>query len=131
MREFSYGTLVASILLVTAFGYMLITLFGKIIPDVMMSFFKGAEEFIVLGFVFIFVLAWMRKAMPKKHAGRYELVVFDVFGNMTHIDGIRTTFSTNAVATSFARQYKQSYPMHNFAVVTDIKEARRTIVQYV
>lgn len=131
MYKFGSSTLVTAVLLVIGVGHVIITLFSKSIPDVMMSFFKGAEEFVVLGLLFVFVLAWMRKARPKKYGGQYEIVVFDVFGNTTQIDGIRTTFVTNDVATSFARQYKQSYPMHNFAVITDIKEARRTIIRYI
>lgn len=131
MRVYGPITLVASVLLMAGLGHIIITLFGKSIPDVMMSFFKGVEEFVVLGLLLVFVLAWMRRARPRRHAGQYEVVAFDVFGNVTRIDGIRTAFATNDVATSFAKQYKESHPLHNFAVLTDIKEARRTIVRYV
>lgn len=131
MREFGTSTLFASLLLVVAFGHIVITLFGKDIPNVMISFFKGAEEFVIVGLLLVFVFAWMRKARPKKHVGQYELEVFDVFGNVTRIDGIRTKFATGDVATSYAKLYKQSHPLHNFAVLTDIKESKRTIVRYV
>ena len=131
MREFGAAALVGSVLAIVSFAQVVVTLFGKDIPAVMGSFFKGAEEFVVLGLIFVFVLAWMRKARPKKRGGPYAIAVFDVFGNSTRIDGLRTVFSKNDVATSFARQYKQMYPMHNFAVITDIKSPRSTILRYV
>lgn len=131
MRELGLGTLVASVFVMIAFAQIIVTLFGKDIPSVFVSFFKGAEEFVVLGLIFVFVLAWMRKARPQTRNGSYAIVVFDVFGQITHIDGLRTAFSTNDVATSFAKYYKQMYSMYNFGVLTDIKKARRTIVRYV
>lgn len=131
MSMFGIRTLVASLLFMVTFSHIIVTLFGKDIPGVVTSFFKGAEEFVILGLLFVFILAWMRKVHPKKRSGPYVIAIFDVFGNATNIDGLRTTFSTNDVATSFVRYYKQAYPTHNFAILTDTTNERRTIVRYV
>ena len=131
MREFGIYTLVGSVFIILAFTQILITLFGKNIPNILTSFFKGAEEFVLVGLACIFIVAWMRKARPQKNNSGYELIVFDVYGNNTQIDGLRTIFRTNDVATSFMKYYKQMYSVYNFAVITDINETRRTIVRYI
>ncbi len=125
------ATVIIPVLGVVAFAQTLVTLFGKDIPGVMISFFKGAEEFVMLGLIFVFVLAWMRRAQPRQRSGPYSIVAFDVFGHETRVDGIRTSFRSRDVALSFARQYRRMHPMHNFAVLTDASETRRTIIRYV
>ena len=65
---------------------------------------------------------------PKK----YEIVIFDVYGHESKIDGLRVDFKTHDVAWSFMRQYKKSYPLHNFAMVTDGEGSdKKTIFKYI
>ena len=40
------------------------------------------------------------------------------------IEEIRTEFKTHDVAWSFMKQYKKTYPLHNFALVSDVKDSR-------
>jgi len=122
---------IASVLCVVAISHVLVGLFGRDIPAVMASFFKGAEEIVMLGVIFVFVLAWMRRIQPRRRSGPYAIVAFDVFGRETAVEGIRTSFRSRDVALSFAKQYRRMHPLHNFAVLTDVGEARRTIIRYV
>jgi len=124
-------SVIASVLGVVALSHILVGLFGRDIPAVMASFFKGAEEIVMLGVIFVFVLAWMRRIQPRRRGGPYAIVAFDVFGRETAVEGIRTHFRSRDVALSFARQYRRMHPLHNFAVLTDVGEARRTIIRYV
>ncbi len=57
--------------------------------------------------------------------------VFDVFGQECQIEGMRTEFKTHDVAWSFMKQYKKSYPLYNFALVSDLPNSERlTIFRY-
>ena len=84
----------------------------------------------ILGSV-LYLFAWLLKAnlnRPKK----YSVVVFDVYGKKSQIDGIRTEFKTHDVAWSFMKQYKKAYPLYNFALVSDLpKSDKPTIFRYI
>ena len=59
-------------------------------------------------------------------------MVFDVFGKESKIEGIRTEFKTHDVAWSFMKQYKQLYPLYNFALVSkQPKHDKPTIFKYI
>lgn len=113
-------------------SHFLVQLFSQTIPSVFYSFFRGAGEAIILGAVFIFAISWLLKARPHNRPKSYSLVVFDVFGNETKIDGLRTEFKTHDVGWSFMKQYKQFYPLYNFALVSHLpKSDRPTIFRYI
>ena len=115
-----------------SFSNFVAVLFGHTIPGVILAFFKVAGEYVVLGAVFIFALAWLLKAKPHNRPKQYSVVVFDVFGKINHIDGIRTEFKTHDVAWSFMKQYKEAYPLYNFALVSELpKSDKPTIFRYI
>jgi hypothetical protein len=59
-------------------------------------------------------------------------VPFDVYGKKSMIDGIRINFKTHDVAWSFMKQYKESYPFYNFALVSDLQNSDKpTIFRYI
>lgn len=132
LRVFDWKTYVFTALAVISFSNFIIVLFGQTIPGVIMTFFKVAGEYVVLGSVFVFALAWLLKAKPHSRPKKYAVVVFDVFGKKSHIDGIRTDFKTHDVAWSFMKQYKSAYPTNNFALVSDNpKSVKPTIFRYI
>lgn len=132
-RLFDIKTYVLTALAVVAFSYSVGHLFGQTIPAVVSSFFKYAGESVVLAAVFVFALAWLLKARPRAgRPGRYSVVVFDVYGAESRIDGLRTSFSTHDVAWSYMKNYKSEYPLHNFALVADGGPSqKRTIFRYI
>ncbi len=129
---FELKTYVITVLAVISFSNFLVILFGYTIPGVFITFFKLAGEYVVLTTVFVFALAWLLKARPHNRPKQYSIVVFDVFGKKIKIEGMRTQFKTHDVAWSFMKQYKKEYPLHNFALVSDLpKSDKPTIFRYI
>jgi hypothetical protein len=129
---FDWKTYMFTVLAIISFSNFLVILFGHTIPGIFITFFKLAEEYVILGTVFVFVLAWLLKARPHNRPKQYSIVVFDVFEKKIKIDGMRTQFKTHDVAWSFMKQYKKEYPLHNFALVSDLpKSDKPTIFRYI
>ncbi len=125
-------TYLAATLAVLTFSQFVYQLFGQTIPNIVWSFFKEFGATVVLAAVFVFALAWLLRARPHNRPKSYSLIAFDVFGNESTIDGIRMEFKTHDVGWSFMKQYKKSYPLYNFALVSDSQESeKRTIFRYV
>jgi len=117
---------------VIGFSNLVVVLFSQTIPSVMMTFFKNAGEVVILTSVFLFALSWLLRAKPHNRPKKYDVVVFDVFGKKSQIDGIRTEFKTHDVAWSFMKQYKEAYPLYNFALVSlQPKQLKPTIFRYI
>lgn len=97
-----------------------------------MTFFRYAGETIILTAVFLFALTWLLKARPHNRPKSYSVIAFDVFGRQSKIIDIRTEFKTHDVAWSFMKQYKKSYPLYNFALVSNFpKSTKPTIFRYI
>jgi len=113
---------------VIAFSNFVFVLFSQTVRDIIWSFFKDASGIIILGIVFLFALAWLFKARPHKIPKQYQVIVFDIFGKESQIDGLRTEFKNHDVAWSFMKFYKKSYPLHNFAMVTKQKNSPKKVI---
>ncbi len=131
-KIFDWKTYTIPAIAVIAFSHIVVELFGQTIPNVMMTFFRNAGEVVILASVFLFAIAWLVKARPHNRPKKYHIVVFDVFGKESEIDGIRTEFKTHDVAWSFMKQYKSTYPLFNFALVSKHpKSEKPTIFKYI
>ncbi|MGH1568005.1 MAG: hypothetical protein ACRBBZ_02200 [Nitrosopumilus sp.] len=131
-KVFDWKTYIFTALAVISFSSFVAVLFGQTIPGIILAFFKIAGEYVILGAVFIFAFAWLLKARPHNRPKEYSVVVFDVFGKKSKIEGIRTKFKTHDVAWSFMKQYKKLYPFCNFALVSDLpKSDKPTIFRYI
>jgi len=131
-KIFDYKTYILTALAVISFSNFMAVLFGQTIPAFFMSFFKMAGEYVILGAVFVFALIWLVKAKPHNRPKQYSVVVFDVFGKKSQIEGIRTEFKTHDVAWSFMKQYKKEYPLNNFALISEHpKSDKPTIFRYI
>ena len=132
LRIFDWKTYTFTGIAIIAFSNIIVELFGQTIPNVFMTFFRNASEAVILASVFLFAVAWLLKARPHNRPKKYNVVVFDVFGKETQIDGIRTEFKTHDVAWSFMKQYKTAYPLYNFALVSkQLQQDRPTIFKYI
>ncbi len=117
---------------VITFSQFVYTLFGVTIPSTVWAFFKEFGAAIIMISIFVFAIAWLLRAKPHKRPEHYFVVPYDVFGNQSRIEGLRTEFKTHDVAWSFMKQYKKSYPFYNFALVSDIPNSeRKTIFKYI
>ena len=113
---------------VIAFSNFVFVLFSQTVRDIIWSFFKDAGGGVILGMVFLFALAWLFKARPHKIPKQYQVIIFDIFGKESQIDGLRTEFKNHDVAWSFMKFYKKSYPLCNFAMVTKQKNSPKKII---
>ena len=113
---------------VIAFSNFVFVLFSQTVRDIIWSFFKVAGETVILGVVFLFACAWLLKARPHNIPKKYQVIVFDVFGIESQINGLRTEFKNHDVAWSYMKFYKKSYPLHSFAMVTKQKNSLKKII---
>ena len=117
---------------VITFSNFVFVLFSQTIRDILWSFFKDAGDAIILGLVFLFAFAWLLKARPHNIPKKYCITPFDVYGKEAQIDGLRTEFRNHDVAWSFMKYYKKSYPLYNFALITNEKKhEKKIIVKYI
>lgn len=125
------GFLIAGNAVIT-FSHFVYTLFGYTIPEIVVQFFKEFGAVMVMMAVFAFAVTWLLKVKPHKRPRDYSIITYDVYGNESHIDGLRSNFKTHDVAWSFMRQYKKSYPLYNFAMVSDLPNSKKmTIFKYI
>ena len=113
---------------VIAFSNFVFVLFSQTVRDIIWSFFKDAGGVIILGLVLLFALTWLLKAKPHNIPKKYQVIVFDIFGIESQINGLRTEFKNHDVAWSYMKFYKKSYPLHSFAMVTKQKDSLKKIV---
>ncbi len=132
LKIFDLKTYAVTAIAVIWFSNIVVELFGQTIPNVMMTFFRNAGEVVILASVFLFAVAWLVKARPHNRPKKYNVVIFDVYGKESQIDGLRTEFKTHDVAWSFMKQYKTTYPLYNFALVSkQSKQEKPTIFKYI
>ena len=113
---------------VIVFSNFVFMLFSQTIRDIIWSFFKDAGGVIILGLVLLFALTWLLKARPHNIPKKYQVIVFDIFGIESQINGLRTEFKNHDVAWSYMKFYKKSYPLHSFAMVTKEKNSLKKII---
>ncbi len=129
---FALKTYIVMALAVITFSQFVAELFSRIIPATLYGFFRDAGGAIILAVIFIFAFAWFLRARPHNRPKEYAIVIFDVYGRESKIDGLRVDFKTHDVTWSFMKQYKKSYPLHNFAMVADGEASdKKTIFKYI
>jgi len=127
----TFGTFIMIGISVAGFSSFVYRLFGDTIPTVFWVHLKEVGAALVMLAVFAFAVAWLLRAKPHKRPQRYFVKVFDLFGQEFKIEGVRTEFKTHDVAWSFMKHYKKSYPLYNFALVSDIPNSEKmTIFRY-
>jgi hypothetical protein len=90
----------------------------------LLNFVKGFEVAIIVMMAIFFLLISVHimlrqhKRLPKS----YRIVVYDVFGIETTIDGLRQTFATHDAAESYARVYSELYgrQQYKFKVIGNL-----------
>ena len=113
---------------VLTFSHFVVQLFGQTIPDIFWPIFKDIGAGFIIVAAFAFAIAWFLKARPHNRPKHYSVVSFDIDGKETVLPGLRTEFRNHDVAWSFMKQYKVSYPLNNFALVSDVKNDRRKVM---
>ena len=76
-----------------------------------LNFVKGFEfaVIVIVAAFFLLVSAYMMMRQYRRLPKSYDIVVYDVYGRKTAIDGLRQTFATYDAAESYARWYREIY----------------------
>jgi hypothetical protein len=81
-----------------------------------LNFVKGFEfaVIVIAAVIFLLVSVYIMMRQYKRLPKSYQIVVYDVFGRETVIDGIRQTFATYDAAESYARLYSEMYERQQY-----------------
>lgn len=132
-KSITFSYLLMDVVLGSVIGFAnsVYNLFGYTIPSFFAVYLKEIGAALIMMAVFVFAIAWLMKAKPHRRPQHYLVKVFDIFGMETRIEGMRTEYRTHDVAWSFMKQYKMSYPLYNFALVSDLPNSEKmTIFRY-
>ena len=113
---------------VLTFSHIVVQLFSQTIPDIFWPIFKDIGAGFILVAAFGFALSWFLRARPHNRPKQYSVVAFDIDGKETVLPGLRIEFRNHDVAWSFMKQYKEAYPLNNFALVSDVKKDRKKVM---
>ena len=81
-----------------------------------------------LGFFVVFFALLVKKGIRIK-SKIFTIVIFDVYGNRAHLNGIRTNFKNRDVALSFSKFYKQEFPLYTFDVISGNDTKKQIILK--
>ena len=81
-----------------------------------------------LGFFVVFFALLVKKGIRIK-SKIFTIVIFDVYGNRAHLNGIRTNFKNRDVALSFSKFYKQEFPLYTFDVMSGNDTKKQIILK--
>src|SRR5918994_1388303 len=94
-----------------------------------LSFVKGFEFAIIVmvAIFFLLVSVYIMMRQYKRLPKSYNIVVYDVFGRKTVIDGLRQKFATYDAAESYARLYRETYggQQYDFKVIGNCSALQR------
>jgi hypothetical protein len=81
-----------------------------------LNFVKGFEfaVIVIAAVIFLLVSVYIMMRQYKRLPKSYHIVVYDVFGKETVIDGLRQTFATHDAAESYARLYSEMYERQQY-----------------
>ncbi len=81
-----------------------------------LNFVKGFEfaTIVVVAIFFLLISVYIMMKQYKRLPKSYQIVVYDVFGRETVIDGLRQTFATYDAAESYARLYSEMYGRQHY-----------------
>ena len=82
---------------------------------------------VTAGFFLVFSPTLFKKRFDSK-SKMYTLLVFDVYGNKTILNDIRTNFKNKEVALSFAKFYKKQFPLNDFGIIHEINGIEKLMI---
>jgi hypothetical protein len=86
------------------------------------------EKLITGFFIFMFGSLWLFSTKYYEKPKNYNLVIYDVFGTLNTIDGLKTSFQTKQVADSFVKEYQRTFPQYSFSLLSELPlKGRRKI----
>jgi len=71
-------------------------------------------------FVVIFGILWYCSSKYHVRPDQHTVVIHDVFGRESEINGIRTRFKTIKVAQSYISEYQKRFEGYNFSIAQEM-----------
>ncbi|QLH07915.1 hypothetical protein C5F50_04695 [Nitrosopumilus ureiphilus] len=81
---------------------------------------KILDKFVTGFFVVTLGILWHCSSKYQVKPSQYTVVVYDVFGKQSEIDGIRTRFKIIQVAQSYISEYQKRFESHNFSMAQEM-----------
>tara|TARA_B100000029_G_scaffold372372_1_gene366527 strand:- start:135 stop:449 length:315 start_codon:yes stop_codon:yes gene_type:complete len=82
---------------------------------------------VTFGFFLVFLPRIFKKQINPEST-KYVIIVFDVYGKKTMLNGIRTNFRNKDVALSFAKFYKKKFPLYDFRIINEFDGTERLVI---
>ncbi|AJM92840.1 hypothetical protein [Nitrosopumilus piranensis] len=89
---------------------------------------KILDKFVTGFFVVTLGIMWYCSTKFYVKPNRHSIVVYDIFGKETKLDGVRVDFKTQNIAQSYISEYKKRFPHYNFAMRMEIPEIRKNTI---
>lgn len=84
------------------------------------SMVKILDKFVTGFFIVMFGILWHCSSKYYIKLSHYSVVVYDIFGKQSKIEGVRTRFKTVRVAQSFISEYQKRFSGHSFSIAQDM-----------
>ncbi|MDH3486940.1 MAG: hypothetical protein OEL82_02710 [Nitrosopumilus sp.] len=81
---------------------------------------KIPDKFVTGFFIVTLGILWYCSSKYQVNPSQYTVIVYDVFGRQTKIDGIRTRFKTINVAQSYISEYQKRFEDYSFSMAQEI-----------
>lgn len=81
---------------------------------------KILDEMITGFFVVTLGVLWYCSLKYYVKPSHHTIVIYDIFGKQSKIDGVRTRFKTREVAQSYISEYQKRFPYYNFSLSQEI-----------
>ena len=76
----------------------------------------------------VWIVIWIKKSRETNRVNTYFIIIYDLNGQVTAIDGLRLDFQNNDVAWSFMKEYKNLFPFHNFGLISKGKNTEQQMM---
>ncbi|AJW71192.1 hypothetical protein [Nitrosopumilus adriaticus] len=81
---------------------------------------KSLDKFVTGFFVVVFGILWYCSSKYQIKQSHYTIVVHDIFGKESKINGIRTSFRTLEVTQSYISEYQKRFEGYSFSLAQEI-----------
>jgi len=88
---------------------------------------KIFDKFVTGFFVVILGTLWYCTKCVIKPS-QYKVIIYDILGNQVDIDGIRTSFNTPKVASSFISEYQNRFSQYNFSMASEMPIIKKNLL---
>ena len=87
---------------------------------------KILDKLVTGFFVVTLGILWYCSSKYQVIPNHYTIIIYDVFGKQSKINGIRTNFKTREVAQSYISEYQKRFPFLDFSMALEPLDIKST-----